>query len=400
MQPLQVGLVVPRFHPDIFGGAELHARWLAEHLAAAGHDVTVLTTAVLDPTAWRDELPLGRSQSGAYAVHRFAADPKDLDRWLGLDMAIRGGQTLTLDDEETWLRTGGASSAMERYLAAEPGRFDVVLGIPYMAATTYFAFRAVPDRFCAIPCLHDEPFARLRYVDRMLSQALGTMCNSWPELDLARRLHPRIGPTAMVGLGFDEPPSPPDPALFRRKYGVEGRFAVFVGRLQTDKNLPQLLEYFVRWKERQGGDLQLVLVGEGDVVPPSRPDIRAIRLDWADRDSMLAAAECLVQPSLMESLSIVTMQAWQAGSAVLTHGRGEVVRDHCVRSNGGLWYENYAEFEGMLSLLLGNEALSRRLGANGQAYVRREFSWDAVLARFHAALESWRLQPEPVSRPA
>ena len=43
-RPLRVGFVVPRYGDDIVGGAETLVRGLAEHLAAAGSTVEVLTT--------------------------------------------------------------------------------------------------------------------------------------------------------------------------------------------------------------------------------------------------------------------------------------------------------------------------------------------------------------------
>lgn len=389
---MRIGLVVPRFHVDLLGGAELHARWLAEHLAGAGHEVTVLTTCVLDATRWRNELPAGPETTEAgYAVHRYPADRRDHHEWTELDMAIRAGQELTLEDEERWLRSGGASGAMERDLEKRGERFDVVLGIPYMAATTYFACQACPDRFCVIPCLHDEPFARLSYVGRLLTRSVGALFNCWPERDLARRLHPRMGASAMVGLGF-EAPQAADPDAVREKYGIEGPFVLFIGRLELDKNVPQLLEYFVRYKERNPGPIRLVLVGQGDVSPPSRDDVQQITIDWRDRDALLAAATLLIQPSRKESLSIVTMQAWLSGLPVLAHAGSDVVRDHCLRSAGGLWFENYVEFEEMLRRLLEDRPLAEALGRGGRAYVEQEYSWPAVLGRFYDALQSWGLR--------
>jgi glycosyltransferase involved in cell wall biosynthesis len=387
---------VPRFHVDLLGGAELHARWLAEHLAAAGHDVTVLTTCVLDASRWRNELPAGEEHSdGGYRVRRYVADRRDMHQWTELDMSIRAGRELSIEDEERWLRYGGTSSAMERDLASGGDRYDALLGIPYMAGTTYFAAQACPDRFCVIPCLHDEPFARLGYVDRLLTRSVGALFNCQAERDLAQRLHPRMGASAIVGLGF-EPPQAPDPEAFREKYGIRGPFAAFVGRLEIDKNVPQLLEYFVRFKERNPGPIQLVLVGQGDVSPPRRDDVHRITIDWSDRDSMLAAATLLLQPSRKESLSIVTMQAWLSGLPVLAHAGCDVVRDHCVRSRGGLWFENYVEFEAMLERLLEDAELARTLGRNGRRYVATEYSWPAVLDRLHGALRNWGIpNPEP-----
>ena len=40
---MRIGLVVQRFGEEVLGGAELHARWIARHLAET-HSVEVLTT--------------------------------------------------------------------------------------------------------------------------------------------------------------------------------------------------------------------------------------------------------------------------------------------------------------------------------------------------------------------
>ena len=159
-----------------------------------------------------------------------------------------------------------------------------------------------------------------------------------------------------------------------------------MGRLELDKNVPLLIRYFLRYKERRGGDLELLLVGDGDVRPPESPDLRKLTIDWADRDSMLRAAMLLFQPSLNESLSIVMMQAWLCGTPVLAHARGEVSTYHCRRSNGGLWFANYPEFEEMVDRLERDHVLRKALGANGREYVRGEYAWPAVLERFEAAL--------------
>ena len=59
---MKVAFVVPRYGPDIRGGAEVGARMLAERLVAdRGYEVEVLTTCALDAITWRDELPEGTS---------------------------------------------------------------------------------------------------------------------------------------------------------------------------------------------------------------------------------------------------------------------------------------------------------------------------------------------------
>jgi glycosyltransferase involved in cell wall biosynthesis len=50
---------------------------------------------------------------------------------------------------------------------------------------------------------------------------------------------------------------------------------------------------------------------------------------------------------------------------------------------------NYAEFEAILDRLVESPPLRSVLGANGRAYVEREYSWPAVLDRFDKAVHQW-----------
>jgi glycosyltransferase involved in cell wall biosynthesis len=60
-----------------------------------------------------------------------------------------------------------------------------------------------------------------------------------------------------------------------------------------------------------------------------------------------------------------------------------------LQSNGGLYFRDYEEFESALDVMLTDDALRQRLGANGMRYVQTEYNWQAVLERFTRALESW-----------
>jgi glycosyltransferase involved in cell wall biosynthesis len=369
----------------VLGGAELHARWLAERLSLAGHQVEVFTTCSVDSPTWKNQLRAGTERHGECLVHRYPVDRPNRRTRDQLDRRIRQGHRLSLEEEERWMRAGPASAAMEEDLRRRGPQLDAVVGLPYIAGTTYFAFQAVPERFFLVPCLHDEPFARMSTTGQMLAHARGVLFNTASECELARRLFPSLARSAVVGLGFD-PPATTDPGEVLARYGVRRPFAVFVGRLEPDKNVPLLISYFMRYKERRGGDLELLLVGDGNVRPPVGQHVRQLSIDWADRDSMLQAALLLFQPSLNESLSIVMMQAWLCGTPVLVHAGSEVSTHHCRRSNGGLWFANYPEFEEVVARLEVDEKLRNALGANGRDFVRREYGWPAVLERFEAAL--------------
>ncbi len=79
------------------------------------------------------------------------------------------------------------------------------------------------------------------------------------------------------------------------------------------------------------------------------------------------------------------------GRPVLVNAACKVLEGQCVRSQGGLFYRGYSEFAEALKRLAESPDLRRRLGAAGQAYVRREYDWDLVESRTNAFLESLRV---------
>ena len=76
----------------------------------------------------------------------------------------------------------------------------------------------------------------------------------------------------------------------------------------------------------------------------------------------LEAATVVVCPSPYESLSLLALEALSVGTPVLANARSAVLVEHCVRSNGGLYYADRDEFVECLKLLVGDAASARRAG--------------------------------------
>ncbi|MDP8218126.1 MAG: glycosyltransferase, partial [Candidatus Theseobacter exili] len=114
-------------------------------------------------------------------------------------------------------------------------------------------------------------------------------------------------------------------------------------------------------------------------------------IDEDDKRNAHAAAFLLCQPSVNESFSIVLMDSWLGETPVLVNGKCDVTRDHCIRSGGGLYFNDYFEFEELINFLLAEKDTYSKMALSGAAYVREQYSWDAVLARFEKALEGFGL---------
>jgi len=91
-------------------------------------------------------------------------------------------------------------------------------------------------------------------------------------------------------------------------------------------------------------------------------------------------------PSPYESLSLLALEAFAVGTPVLANARAEVLVDHCRRSNAGLYYADGDEFTACLKLLVADERLRVAMGRNGRDYVRQNYRWDVILAKYERIL--------------
>jgi glycosyltransferase involved in cell wall biosynthesis len=392
---MKLALTIPRYDPASAGGAEVLAKGLVEHLAAAGHEIEVLTTCARNHATWLNEFEPGLTTVNGIAVRRFLAnDRRDVDTLVELQERILAFEELSFDEEKRWISNGVNSEALYRHLQAVRGEFDAFLFIPYMFGTTYWGAQIVSDRSVLIPCLHDEPYAQLKIYKELFDNVKGVMFNTEPERNLGVEVFDlpdyKIG---VVGMGF-EPAAEYDPERFREKHRVNEPFILYSGRREHGKNTPLLVEYFRTYKRYNKNELRLVLLGSGPVElqPVDRKYVTDLGyVSEQDKHDACAAALAFVQPSVNESLSIVIMESWLAGRPVVVHAGCAVTAHHTKRSQGGLAFGTYFEFEEILNLLLGRPELGDRLGRNGRAYVLDELSWSSCLERFDVAMRKFGL---------
>jgi glycosyltransferase involved in cell wall biosynthesis len=157
---------------------------------------------------------------------------------------------------------------------------------------------------------------------------------------------------------------------------------LYGGRIDPGKGCEELIEYFSAYV-KDGGTATLALMGTKLMVLPEEPFIRfAGRLSDEERLQALEAATVVVCPSPYESLSLLALEAMSVGTPILANARSAVLVEHCVRSNGGLYYADRDEFVEALKLLVADARLRETLGANGREYVRHNYRWDIVLGKY------------------
>ena len=397
---MKLAVVVQRYGAEIGGGSELHARYIAEQLAPHA-DVRVLTTCARDYVTWRNEYPEGQTEINGVTVERFPVARERDTRDFARRSSFVFEHQHSVDDELSWLDSQGPVSPG---LAARVGNagdeFDYVLAFSIRYYTAFHAARAAVGRAVVVPTIERDPVLGLAIIQSALRSARAIMYNSPEERALIEAAAGTAGvPGVTVGVG-SRVPGTTDPERARRAFGLRNPFIVYVGRIDANKGCDELFDYFERFCARHEQPLDLVLIGTPVLPVPEHPRIRHLGyVGDQDKFDVIAAAEALVMPSPLESLSMVALEAWALGRPVVANGRCDVLVGQCLRSNGGLFYQNGREFEAMLEALLDDPALAARMGHNGRAYYEAEYAWTVIERKYLSMLAHLNATPRGASDP-
>ena len=390
---MKLAVVVQRYGADISGGAELHARYVAERLSRHV-EVEVLTTCATDYISWRNELAPGADVVNGVTVRRFPVrrerDPADFGRWSNRVFEQRH----SIRDELTWLDSEGPTApALIAHLRRDASAYDFILFFSYRYYHAYHGVRAAPSRAVLVPTAERDPALGLEISARTLRGVRALMYNSHEERALIQAVADnRQVPGVVVGVG-SEIRDGASAARFRQRTGIAGPFVLYVGRIDENKGCREMFDHFSRYAAEASRRMQLVLAGMPVMEIPSHRRIHHLGfVTDEEKYDALAAADALLMPSYYESLSMVTLEAWAMRLPVLVNGRCDVLRGQVIRANAGLYYESYEEFAAALRLLETERGLRQAFATNGRAYFERHYTWDVVEGKYLAMLE--RLERE------
>jgi glycosyltransferase involved in cell wall biosynthesis len=390
---MRVLYVVQRYGEDIAGGAEQHTRSFAERLVQRGHDVEVLTTTATSYVDWASELPAGFAWCNGVGVRRVPVrQPRNGALFGDFNARMvntRRARPLFLQRE--WMRMQGPDAPeLAGVLRRRAADYDVVVFITYLYWTAWAGLRACAGTTPTLlhPTAHDEPPLRMSIFDEVLRLPDAMAFLTPEEAEVVRTRAPGAPPGEVIGIGI-ESGKPSDPARFRARFGIgDAPYLLYVGRVDPAKGAAELMAYFDAYKQRNRAALKLVLLGEPIVEFDARPDVVVTGfVDEPTRDDALGGAFALVQPSYFESFSLVLNEAFAHGRPALVQGHSTVLTGHARRSGAAIPYRGFAEFEAAVDLLVADPARADAMGAAGREYVRREYDWDVVMARYEDLLE-------------
>jgi glycosyltransferase involved in cell wall biosynthesis len=384
---VRVGFVVQRYGNEVVGGAELHCRWVAEHLAER-HDVEVLTTTATDYLSWDDVLPAGVAEVNGVRVRRFpVARRRRVETFDPVANKVCFFEH-TDEEERQWLvEHGPVCPELVDHLRAHEAGYDALVFFSYRYWTTGAGLRVAPRKSLLVPTAEHDRVLYLRLFRDFFRLPAAIAFNTPEEKELIERVtgNPDL-PGEVVGTGIDRPPAVPLDEVAPR-LDLLGDYFVYVGRIEPEKGCAVMIDHFLRWQRETRSTATLALFGRSTMTFSENAHVRLMGVvPDGEKLAAIARARALVMPSRHESLSMVVLESWMMKRPVLVNGDCEVLRGQVLRANGGLYYRRYEEFAAAMDVLVDQPALADRLGAQGEAYFQANYAWDRIMEKYERLL--------------
>ena len=385
----RIALVNQRYGLEVNGGSEFYTRLIAERLAEK-YQVDVITTKALDYTTWEDHYTADEEEINGVRVLRFGVEKPRAADFNEFNGKYLSSGKRDIDTEKIWFeKQGPYSPAAISYIRENIGNYDIFIFVTYLYYLTVMGLPEAAEKAILIPTAHEEPFIHFKTFEKLFTLPRAFVFLTDEEKALVQGLfNCKHIPCQVMGTGVDIP-CEPDEKSFREKFGIDGDYIIYVGRIDEGKDCPTMFKYFTEYKKRRPeSKLKLVLMGKQVCDIPKHRDIISLGfVSEEDKFSGISGAKALVLPSRYESLSISVLEAMSLSVPVIVNGICDVLKGHCVKSNGGLYYMNYFEFEGIIDYIFSHDGEYQCMRENARKYVEENYRWDVIMKKFDEILK-------------
>ncbi|PWR11242.1 glycosyltransferase family 1 protein [Micromonospora sicca] len=373
------------YPPVLVGGLGRHVHALSVALAAAGHEVTVVTRHA-------EGAPLEEYADGV-RILRAAEDP--------VTFPLATGSLLA------WTMAFNHTLTRAALRAAESGGYDVIHAHDWLVAHTAMTLREHLD-VPLVSTIHateagrhqgwlpEEMNRTIHGVEQWLSAESGRVivCSGYMRDEVTALFGVPTGRVDVVPNGV-EPQRWRVPvaavAAARARFAGDGPLVTFAGRLVYEKGVQHLLAGLPRLRERHPG-LRAVIVGDGPYKPALEAEVHRLGLDGtvsmpgflggADLPAVMAASDCFAVPSIYEPFGMVALEGAAAGAPLAvarTGGLAEIVEPGVT----GMTFapQDPDGLTEAVHALLSDRERARALARRARTMVHEQYGWSAIAAR-------------------
>nr|WP_314495323.1 glycosyltransferase family 4 protein [uncultured Chryseobacterium sp.] len=411
----KIAIVVQRYGLEINGGAELHARLIAEKLSVI-YDVEIITTCAIEYEFWNNYYPDGIEIINNIKVRRFKTLKKDLKRFNQLSKIIRNqfkynNRNLSIlnfpyllykrakysknsFNFNEWLEVQGPfSTDLVNYIKEKKDNYTAFIFFTYLYHPTNIGIKEVSEKSILIPTAHDEPQFYLDGYSQLFYSPKFLMYNTQAEKDIVEKVYPQTRKikSEIAGIGFDDYEIS---ITELPRYLSSKKYFIYVGRIVEAKGCVMMIEYFKNFKisHPEYKDIKLVLVGKNSLsekIIEGEDIIFTGFVDQTLKNTLLINAAALIMPSFYESLSLITLESMLLEIPVIVNKNCEVLYAHVEKSETGKSFISSTEFSQSLIFYLQQTQDNLILeGTKAKNYVLKNYSWNTIIDKFNSAIKS------------
>ncbi|EMO52939.1 glycosyltransferase family 4 protein [Leptospira noguchii] len=413
----KIAVVSPIFSDKVSGGSEKLIFQFVE-LLASDFEITVLTTRSLDYISWKNSIPIqskdlfqngskqirfeerSSSLGGNYKILQFTVEKqRNIDRFNRLSKKILEKPSLqNKENVNYWLlEQGPYVPELIQFIEFKKSEYDIFFFVSYLYYPLVFGLPLVEEKSIVIPTFHDEAPAYLPIYKKVLTDRSSYSFNTPEELKVFQNIlgfKPNIYSITGMNLNFDQWSGFKENSNSNVNFNVSETlnlsnqtkssnnnipFLLYVGRVDQGKGFLEMVEWFLEWKKKSYFPHTLKIAGKiVSKIPKKILENQNVEfLGFVEENTKLNLIDncsCLINSSPLESFSIVLMEAWLKEKPVLVNSRSDVLKGHCIRSNGGLFYSDRKSFFATLNFILDHPLESIEMGKNGKKYVEQNFN--------------------------
>ena len=387
----KIAFVCQRYGEEINGGSEQHCKLLAEKFCV-NYDVEVFTTCAADAWTWSNEYLSGDEMINGVMVHRFKTESqrnqKDFNKFSAEVFSIPS-EKRSEQQELDWIKAQGpVCNELLSILYKRQGEYKAIIFVCYLYYLTAMGLPMGFRNAYLLPTAHDEPPIYFKQYKKAFESANGFIWNTDSERSFVEHLYPFIckKPNIIAGVGVDLPNEDQFPALPDNLTQCD--YIVYAGRIEESKGCDVMFRCFQQYKKELGGTLKLVLMGKASMTIPERDDI--IYLGFVSDEmkfAVIRGAKATVLFSEHESLSMIVLESMASGRPVIVNGNCDVLRNHCINSGAGLYFQNDIEFIRVLNFLLTHPKEYGLMQKQAVEYVENNYKWNNIIKKIQNLID-------------
>ncbi len=397
----RIAIVNQRYGLEVNGGSEYYTRLLAEHLQES-FDVTVLTTTALDYDTWENHYPAGTDKIHGVKVLRFPVKHRrNIPLFRIITKCTFVLKKIGIHTDRQWIYAQGpVVPRLLRYVQAHESDYDAFFFVTYLYYSTAMGLPKVAGKSIMIPTAHDEPYIDLPVFRKLFLKSAAILYLTEEEKEFVQhKFQNEHVPHDVIGVGIDLPDELRKPEgvssavlKFRVDYQISGEYIIYAGRIDTGKNCEEMFAFFQKYKQKHpDSSMRLVIVGKAVMEVPVHADIHYLGfVSEADKYAAIAGAKWLWLPSRYESLSLALLEGMALGTPGFVNGACEVLKGHCIRSGGAVYYQGYEQFEQKLNEMEHcNKEAYMQMSRQAKRYVEEQYTWGRVEDKICKILNEW-----------